>query len=452
MLVSGARRLRFPLEEEHLFWQYFREKSMVVSRRFSYFTIAFLVFYLFMDTLNFQPYSWQPFLLRLANMLPHGVYGLISLRQQRRERSVPDDAYLVASFICSSIVQNCILAIAPTESIAYHHYWVANCIFIFVYFTGCRTRIPWAIGASLITIRVWNIVAIGVQNWLVLFPTVLLSCNLFLFSLMGICTFIAYNIEYAYRLNFVHRYIAETLNHHLEAAQVFKTRMVSLVAHDLRNPLSSIILGSKLALSNVATDHEVVQNTLQDILTLSHGMNSLIDDILDTTALESGVMRLQKEHLNATHLVQTTCGRYQAMAAEKQQWLETQLEDECLVYADGSKLQQVIENLLSNAIKYSPLGKPISVRLQKHSVKVRLFVQDQGSGLTEEDKKQIFGLFVKLSARPTGNESSNGVGLSNVKHLVELHDGTVSVESRADEGIPGATFIVELPAAAYEMV
>jgi signal transduction histidine kinase len=258
--------------------------------------------------------------------------------------------------------------------------------------------------------------------------------------------------EYAYRLNFVHRYIAETLNHRLEAAQVFKTRMVSLVAHDLRNPLSSIILGSKLALRHVATDHEIVESTLQDILTLCHDMNSLIDDILDTTALESGVLRLQKEHLNATHLVQTTCGRYQAMAAAKQQWLETQLEEECLVYADVSKLQQVIENLLSNAIKYSPLGKPISVRLLKHSVKVRLFVQDQGSGLTEEDKKHIFGLFVKLSARPTGNESSNGVGLSNVKHLIELHDGTVSVESRADEGIPGATFIVELPAAAYEMV
>jgi hypothetical protein len=175
------------------------QKSMlvsgaVVSRRFSYLTIAFLVFYLFIDTLNFQPYSWQPFLLRLANMIPHGVYGVLSLRQQRRGRIVPD-VYLVASFICSSIIQNCILAIAPTGSIGYDHYWVANCIFIFVYFTGCRTRIPWAIGASLITIGVWNFVAIGVQNWLVLFPTLLATCNLFLFSLMGICTFIAYNIE-----------------------------------------------------------------------------------------------------------------------------------------------------------------------------------------------------------------------------------------------------------------
>jgi signal transduction histidine kinase len=146
-------------------------------------------------------------------------------------------------------------------------------------------------------------------------------------------------------------------------------------------------------------------------------------------------------------------------------------EEEFFVRADEQAFMQIVDNIVSNAIKYSPLGKNIFICLQreranrneksnekpndknaahaspqsKENVKewIRLEVQDEGQGLSESDKKLLFGKFTKLSARPTGGEDSTGMGLAIVKQLVEMMQGEVWCESEYGKG---ATFIVRLPA------
>jgi signal transduction histidine kinase len=105
-----------------------------------------------------------------------------------------------------------------------------------------------------------------------------------------------------------------------------------------------------------------------------------------------------------------------------------------------------MDNLINNAIKFSPSNRSIWVSLEGQGKKVSFRVRDQGPGLTEEDKKLVFGLYQRLSAKPTGTEFSTGLGLSIVKQRVELHGGRVWVESQHGEG---ATFHVELPADLY---
>jgi signal transduction histidine kinase len=105
---------------------------------------------------------------------------------------------------------------------------------------------------------------------------------------------------------------------------------------------------------------------------------------------------------------------------------------------------EVLDNLISNAVKYSPQGKNIYIRLNISNEAVAVEVQDEGPGLSDEDKKHLFGKFARLSARPTAGEHSTGLGLSIVKRMVEAMNGRVWCESELGKG---AKFCVELPKA-----
>ena len=106
-------------------------------------------------------------------------------------------------------------------------------------------------------------------------------------------------------------------------------------------------------------------------------------------------------------------------------------------------MQRVLDNLISNAVKFSPPGRDVRVSLTHEDESLRIAVADEGPGLTDEDKGKLFGKLERLSAKPTGGESSTGLGLYIVKTLVELHGGQVEVES---EYGTGTTFTVAVPA------
>jgi signal transduction histidine kinase len=114
------------------------------------------------------------------------------------------------------------------------------------------------------------------------------------------------------------------------------------------------------------------------------------------------------------------------------------------VLADPKAVYRILDNLLSNAIKYSPPGRDVFIRIRNLPDGVIWEVQDQGAGLTEADQAKLFQKFTKLSARPTGGESSTGLGLSIVKMLAQQMNGSVECRSKAGEG---ATFAVRLPEA-----
>ena len=142
------------------------------------------------------------------------------------------------------------------------------------------------------------------------------------------------------------------------------------------------------------------------------------------------------EHLNS---ILTT---YFERAKKKEISLIFDYKAKPQIYCDLNSLKQILDNLISNSVKYSPLGKRVFVNLLELNEKCRIEVIDEGPGIGTEDMKKLFGKFTKLSARPTANENSTGLGLSIVKTYTEANGGKVWCESELGAG---AKFIVEFP-------
>jgi signal transduction histidine kinase len=233
------------------------------------------------------------------------------------------------------------------------------------------------------------------------------------------------------------------LNKELSEANRLKTELLGIAAHDLKNPLQSILGFAELIKERV--NDSFVQQYAQRIRTASERMVEMITLLLQDAAISQGKIALNLSEVNVSELCEAIVEFYRSRAEEKSQVIVLHLEPNCCVLADRQYLVQIIENLLSNAIKYSPNEKRITVSLRRiaSDKAIELAVSDEGQGLTEEDKSKLFGKFQRLSAKPTGNESSTGLGLAIVKELVELHRGKIWAESDGKD--KGATFYVRFP-------
>ena len=226
-----------------------------------------------------------------------------------------------------------------------------------------------------------------------------------------------------------------------EEASSIKTRLLSIASHDLKNPLGVVIGIAEIIESEPATDDKT-RELAGMIRDSGNRMLALLHDLMDTTDLEMGRIMLNMKATNIGALVESVVHENQPLAERKQQQMFYAFEspEQLLIMADGKRLREAIANFVDNAIKFSPKGKRIWVRVSKTD-KIRIEVRDEGPGLTEQDMVAAFGQFQRLSARPTGGESSSGIGLSIVKQVVEMHGGRTWVE-RAPEG--GAAFCIEL--------
>jgi len=234
----------------------------------------------------------------------------------------------------------------------------------------------------------------------------------------------------------------------LAEADAFKTRMVGIVSHDLKNPIAALQGYLELMLEGMPDPGQ--QQHLLEAHQLTERMQTLVTGLLDHTALSLGKFQLETTKVDFSALLGRGADRYSAPTQLEGQTFERQIKPGLWVRGDAVRLEQIVDNLLSNAVKFSPPNKTIRLRL--HSGRdgfVYLAVQDEGPGLSSEDQARVFGLFEKLSAQPTGGESSSGLGLAIVKQLVDLHGGQVSVESRPGEG---ATFTLRLPHSVLEEI
>jgi signal transduction histidine kinase/ligand-binding sensor domain-containing protein len=234
-------------------------------------------------------------------------------------------------------------------------------------------------------------------------------------------------------------------NAQLHEISAMKNEMIRIVAHDLKNPLSSIILSSStLERYTEKMSSEEIVTQIRRIRLVGERMTKIITDLLDIDALDSGTMKLDIACHHLAPLVAETLEELSGLAANKQIILHfADYSHQRCTMIDKRAVQQIVTNLVSNAIKFSPSETRIFVRIWNESpTQIRFSVQDQGPGITPEDTLLLFKKFTRLSARPTGGEHSSGLGLNIVKRLVESMDGTVWCESEAGKG---ATFIVELP-------
>ena len=224
-----------------------------------------------------------------------------------------------------------------------------------------------------------------------------------------------------------------------------KNEFLGLAAHDLRNPLGAMINRIGLLQRQVREGRLAAAGVddLERLLRAAEQMQAMINELLDLSAIESGRLTLCRQPESVASLLSESGAFYQRIAEQKNIHLEVNPgHDLPPVPMDKARLLEVMDNLLSNAIKFTYPGGSIRVWPELEARAVRIHVSDTGQGLDEADLKDVFTGFKKLSARPTGGESSTGLGLAIVKKIVEAHGGTVGVRSRKGEG---AVFTVSLP-------
>ena len=222
-----------------------------------------------------------------------------------------------------------------------------------------------------------------------------------------------------------------------------KNKFLGMASHDLRNPISSIQGFSRILLDQGNTlPEETRQEFLQSIHKVSNDMLALLEDLLNVSIIESGKLDLHLRHGSLKQLVEERIRMYQVMADRKNLTTHLDIAEIKEFSFDPSRISQVIDNLLSNAIKFSPAGKEIYVWLEEKNNRAKFSVRDQGPGISPEDQDKLFQHFQKLKAKPTGDETSHGLGLAIAKKMVEAHNGKIMVESNPQTG---ATFSFEIP-------
>lgn len=204
-----------------------------------------------------------------------------------------------------------------------------------------------------------------------------------------------------------------------------KDQFLGIVAHDLRNPLGIIV-----AYADLITMKEPLPEPQNDHLERIKGsalrMSGILDDLLNINAIEQGRFPIHPAVHNLNALVAESVERFELNAAKKSITIELiQSAEENLAEIDSRALGQVLDNLLSNAVKYSETGCRVQVVSRQGAGQAVLEIIDEGPGFSEEDRQHLYERFAKLSAKPTGGETSTGLGLSIVKRITEVMGGAI---------------------------
>jgi hypothetical protein len=233
-------------------------------------------------------------------------------------------------------------------------------------------------------------------------------------------------------------------NVELEDASRMKSEFLANMSHELRTPLNAIIGFSEVLLERLFGDvNEKQADYLQDIHSSGRHLLNLINDILDLSKIEAGRMELEPSTFdlpsaiaNAMALIRERAQRH-GIALEMD--VDAELGD---VVADERKLKQILLNLLSNAVKFTPDGGRIDVRARQDESFVRIAVADTGVGIAQEDQEAVFEEFRQVGSNYTSKQEGTGLGLALTRRFVELHGGTIGVESEPGQG---STFTFTLP-------
>jgi signal transduction histidine kinase/response regulator of citrate/malate metabolism len=234
----------------------------------------------------------------------------------------------------------------------------------------------------------------------------------------------------------------------LRRSNEFKNEILGTVAHDLRNPLGVILGRAEMMNELVAmtpVQIEKIRDQLGHIRASAGQMTELVNDLISDAMMDAHNIAIRHEPVDLVTMLGEIVTANRALAEKKTQTIQLVAPAHQMWSCDPDRLREAVDNLVSNAIKYSPRGGHIELALSVADDNMLIRVMDEGAGLSEEDVSRLFGRFQRLSARPTGGESSTGLGLSIVKRIVELHGGRVSAQS-AGPG-RGTTFTIRLPAA-----
>ena len=222
-----------------------------------------------------------------------------------------------------------------------------------------------------------------------------------------------------------------------------QNQVLSIAAHDLKNPLTTLTVWAELV-KQAKNDPDAVEKIGERIKDTADKMTKLVSDLLESARKEASKIQIKFSVLNFSNVVEQVFMTNDVLAKNKNIQLHFKVHQQSVIKGDENRIAELADNLINNAIKYSPSGKNIFIELSRENNFAILRIKDEGLGLTEDDKNQLYQRFVKLSAKPTGGETSTGLGLSIVKAVVDAHYGYIIAESKGKN--KGSTFTVKIPA------
>lgn len=234
----------------------------------------------------------------------------------------------------------------------------------------------------------------------------------------------------------------EQANQQLLVSIEEKNRLLGMAAHDLRTPIA-VIRGFIDLVADPRTPPEDFSEFVDIIRATLHDMLTLLNSLLDLSAIESGKVQLLLTCTDVTEFVERVVRLQRVLGAQKNIRVETVIEPGLPAFPfDRVRIEQVLNNLFSNAFKFSHGDTTVTLSVRRAGDSIEFSVADQGIGVPPEEIDRVFREFQKLQSQPTADEPSTGLGLSICRRIVEMHGGTIGVESKLGEG---SRFYFQLP-------
>jgi len=228
-----------------------------------------------------------------------------------------------------------------------------------------------------------------------------------------------------------------------EEATRLKDDFLANLSHELRTPMNIIIGWAHLLKKGPLSEEQKIR-AADAIGRAARSQAQLIEDLLDVSRIVTGKFRMEMSTVNIETVLRSTVESLRLVASSKQVTVSlTQETDEAVVRGDADRLQQVFWNLLSNAVKFTPSGGCVDVRVHRDDARVSVTVSDTGIGIPSDFLPHVFDRFRQADSTSTRKHTGMGLGLAIVRHVVELHGGSVRAESPGEDS--GSTFVVTLP-------
>jgi two-component system phosphate regulon sensor histidine kinase PhoR len=220
----------------------------------------------------------------------------------------------------------------------------------------------------------------------------------------------------------------------LKRLQKVRTEFLANVSHELRTPIFTIQGYIETLLDGAVDDKKVNKNFLEKAIQHTNNLNTLLNDLIDISMIESGEMRMTFRYFDINEYLQNIVKELAPMAAEKEiELIYIPAGDKLQLFGDKIRLRQVMVNLIQNSIKYTEKGK-VEVLVIEEQKFGKIIVRDTGIGISEEDLGRIFERFYRVDKARSRAVGGTGLGLAIVKHIVEAHGSKVEVKSAIDSG------------------
>ena len=226
-----------------------------------------------------------------------------------------------------------------------------------------------------------------------------------------------------------------SLNQHLKRASRLKSEFLANMSHELRTPLNSIMGFSEVLQDRIFGDlNEKQAKYVNNIFQSGKHLLRLINDILDLSKVEAGKMELRPEQFSLAETLENVQNTVKSIAQNKNIALQINVNQECSLVADSAKFKQIMYNLLSNAVKFTSKGGQVSVDAFRNNGVLEVSVVDTGIGIKKEDQARIFDEFQQVDSSYGREYEGTGLGLALTKKFVEMHGGSIWVESELGKG------------------